>query len=448
MRGREDRLELAAVGDAIVNRRLSEFSDERFQDLVSMLREADASVVNLETLLHDYEGYPKSKPSGTYMRSPPWVADELQWAGFDLFSAATNHVDDYSYGGMTATMEELESRNLTYAGLGRNLAEARKPSFVDTPAGRIGLVAACSTFTRGSEAGRQRRDVQGRPGLSPLRYSSRYVVPEDAFDTLEAMRDSFPRPDLGSSGGDAERWPDENLSAFPFPDADDAILFESGDDFGVRRVPSGRDMEEILESVRHASRQADWVIVSLHAHEGRNGEANTKSVAPFIERFARSCVDVGADAFVSHGPHVLRGIELYEGAPIFYSLGNFVVQNQTVERLPAEIYEKYGLDPREATPADLYDERVYDDDGSPKGFLDDDGWWESVLPVCRFDDDVLSELKLYPLDLLRDEPRPRRGRPVIADGDRATEILEELARLSKPYGTEVRIEGGVGVVDS
>jgi hypothetical protein len=35
-------------------------------------------------------------------------------------------------------------------------------------------------------------------------------------------------------------------------------------------------------------------------------------------------VDAGADAVVGHGPHVLRGIELYRGRPIAYSLGNFL----------------------------------------------------------------------------------------------------------------------------
>jgi hypothetical protein len=35
-------------------------------------------------------------------------------------------------------------------------------------------------------------------------------------------------------------------------------------------------------------------------------------------------IDAGADAVVGHGPHVLRGIEYYEGKPIAYSLGNFL----------------------------------------------------------------------------------------------------------------------------
>jgi hypothetical protein len=43
-----------------------------------------------------------------------------------------------------------------------------------------------------------------------------------------------------------------------------------------------------------------------------------------LRRWARAVVEAGADAVVGHGPHVLRGIELYRGRPIAYSLGNFL----------------------------------------------------------------------------------------------------------------------------
>ena len=41
-------------------------------------------------------------------------------------------------------------------------------------------------------------------------------------------------------------------------------------------------------------------------------------------------IDAGADVVVGHGPHVLRGIEIYKGKPIFYSLANFMFQNETL----------------------------------------------------------------------------------------------------------------------
>jgi poly-gamma-glutamate capsule biosynthesis protein CapA/YwtB (metallophosphatase superfamily) len=85
------------------------------------------------------------------------------------------------------------------------------------------------------------------------------------------------------------------------------------------------------ETVAGFAATHDIVIVSFHAGaEGRNVEH-----VPFAEekyfgeprgdvvRFSRSMVDAGADLLVGHGPHVVRGMELYKGRLIAYSLGNF-----------------------------------------------------------------------------------------------------------------------------
>ncbi|PSP81508.1 capsule biosynthesis protein CapA [Halobacteriales archaeon QS_1_68_20] len=443
----EDTLTLAAAGDAIVNRRVSAFGHERFRDVVDEVRAADASFVNLETVLHDYEGHPAAVPGGTYLRSPPWVADELAWMGFDLFGAATNHAGDYSHGGMQATMRELGERNLAYAGLGRNLAEAREPAYADTAAGRVALVAACSTVPPGVNAGRRRRDVQGRPGISPVRHEMRYVVPGETLEDLREVSEALGLEEVKRGYGAKGFDPDEEPFRFVHPDGITHLGFESGEEFQAKRLPHRRDVQEVLDGVRRASRQADWVVASLHAHEGAGASKNGHTVPKFVELFARECIDAGADAFVGHGPHVLRGIEVYEGTPIFYSLGNFFQQKQTVTRQPARMYQRYGVDPDDASPDDVYDERAFDDDGEPAGFLQDGARWESVLPVCEFDGDGLDRITLYPLDLMQEQPRPRRGRPIRATGAIAEEILDEIARLSEPYDTAISVEDGVGFVE-
>ena len=434
---------LAAAGDAMIATRLSAFDHSGLHKLADRINEADAGLVNLEVLLHDYEGYPAANGPGTYMRAPPWTADELTWLGFDAFAAATNHVMDYTHGGMEATMRELEAREIPYAGLGRTLAEARAPAYFDTPGGRVAIVAACSTITTGSEAGEQTADIQGRPGLSPLRHETRYQVPEDRHRQLREIS-------RGLGLDDYKSWLD--TLGFPIPDPDDGFrfvnldggghpTFEMGDDYDVRRVPNRDDVDAIIGQIDRASRQADWVVASLHSHEGDGARSTDETVAPFVESFARECIDAGADAFVGHGSHTLRGIELYDGAPIFYSLGNIVAQNELIDRLPPEVYERYGLGV-DATPADVFDARAEGDDGDPAGFLSDRGYFETVVPVCEFDDD-LTGLTLHPVDLLYDEPRSRRGHPVLAEGDVADRIFDRLAALSEPYGTTLNVSEGV-----
>jgi poly-gamma-glutamate capsule biosynthesis protein CapA/YwtB (metallophosphatase superfamily) len=83
--------------------------------------------------------------------------------------------------------------------------------------------------------------------------------------------------------------------------------------------------------VKKAAEGADLVLVSFHG-----GGEGTKAdrVLPGPEKylgenrgdlraFARAVVDAGADVVIGHGPHVLRGLELYKGRLVAYSLGNF-----------------------------------------------------------------------------------------------------------------------------
>ena len=59
----------------------------------------------------------------------------------------------------------------------------------------------------------------------------------------------------------------------------------------------------------------------------------------------------------------------------------------------------------------------------------------------------LRALRLQPLDLGGDLPAARRGVPRKPSAARAASMLERLARLSKPYGTILRVENGVGIVE-
>lgn len=427
-----------AAGDAMITARMRTFDHPRFEELIDLVRSADAAPINLEVLLHDFEGYPAANGPGTYMRAPPWVADELSWMGFDMFAAATNHAMDYTHGGMEATMRELEARNIPYAGMGRDLVTAREPAYLDTPAGRVALVAACSSITTGSTAGNPRDGISGRPGIAPLRFDTHYRMPEEQFEQLREI----------SEGLGLERYK-EWMADLGFPVADPDGPFRLlnldgsrhpgvvvGDGFGIEREPAEEDVAALTKQIERANRQADWVIASLHSHEGRGARSTDETVAPFIEAVAHEFVDAGADVFLGHGSHTLRGIEVYDGAPIFYSLGNLIAQNELVQRLPAEIYNRYGL-PDDATPADVFDARNADDEGNPAGFLSDRGYFETVLPVCEFEDGDLAELKLYPVDLQMERPRPQRGRPVIAADDVGDRIINRLQNLSGQYGTEI-----------
>jgi len=92
-----------------------------------------------------------------------------------------------------------------------------------------------------------------------------------------------------------------------------------------------RDLAGVRELVRQAAAKAELVVVlahlggegtdQMHVPAGRElamGEDRGDSRA-----FAHAAVEAGADLVLGSGPHVLRGIELYRGRVIAYSLGNF-----------------------------------------------------------------------------------------------------------------------------
>jgi poly-gamma-glutamate synthesis protein (capsule biosynthesis protein) len=198
-------------------------------------------------------------------------------------------------------------------------------------------------------------------------------------------------------------------------------------------------LKEITASIRSAKKQADWVLVSSHSHEN---SGDRQQPARFQSAFARAAIDAGADIWLNHGPHVLRGIEIYKGRPIFYSVANFIFQNETVEFLPAENYSRYDLGP-DATPAEFSDHRYAND---TRGFPVDDLNWQSVVAITTFRGEKLEKIELLPIELGQNKPRSQRGRPVLVVGEAAREIIEGLAKLSEPYGTKILFRDGRGII--
>ncbi len=427
------KISIVATGDSILTMKQSVHSEPEYLEMVERIRSADLAYTNLEVVLCDFDCYPSAEPGGTYMRADPAMLDEYRWFGFDIFSTANNHSLDYSVGGLLATIKHLKDAGVPYSGTGENLALARAPGYIETRGGRVALISASSSFSSYGRAGHARRDIHGRPGLNPLRHETKHVVSEKSMEDLKRIA--------------------KELSLRKGSSTDDAYTFLRnkfvvGDDIGVHTLNNKDDMEENLESIRAAARQADWVLFSLHCHQGRE-EDNFKP-AEFIEEFARNCIDSGAHAFLGHGPHFMRGIEIRDGKPIFYSLGDFIFQNETVYKMPADFYERYKLDPYKGTVSDAYDTRT---DAPPrpgwpasKWFTRDRKYWISVIPFMEYEGDTLSSLKLYPVELGQDKPRSQRGRPMFVDEEEGADIVGIMKKLSEPYGTEITIEKGIGTV--
>ncbi|MGW8266006.1 MAG: CapA family protein [Longimicrobiales bacterium] len=417
-----DGMTLVLAGDAIITRRLAVYDEPEFLALRDLVQGATAAFVNLEMLLHNFEPdvIPATESGGTYMQADPSMAKELVWMGFDMVNMANNHTGDYGYGALRRTTEAVEAVGLVHAGTGENLAEAREAGFLETPRGRVALVAAASTFPDQSRAGASRKEIRGRPGLAPIRSDRVRQVTEGQMDILR----DFQEATVG------RRPPGDRLRLF-------GEVFVVGPEYASVTTPNEGDLAEIVASVDAAKRQADIVIFSSHSHE--QGKTNNYP-AEFIRTVAHAVIEAGADIFVAHGPHVLRGIEIYRGGLIFYSVGDFLFQNETVPRQPADNYQRYDLGP-EAVAADFYDARQ-----RTGGFPARQQVWESVVPLVRFEDGKPASVELHPITLGFGLPRPQRGRPLLATGELARKIIADMQEYSAEYGTEIRFRDGVGVV--
>ena len=429
-------LTLLLSGDSILQRRLNSRDDAELKPLFDKVRAADVAFTNLEVLANDYRGDPALESGGSHFGAPAWVLDELVDAGFDLFAVATNHALDYSISGLVHTIEALEARGLSFAGVGRNLEDARRPCYHTSSAGTVAMISCCSTFAKGNEAGQQRPDLPGRPGLNPLHVETVHEITEQQLAAVREIAEV--------TGLEADRQQRIKAGA-AFPLADPALFplgdlkFRSANRALVRTTSNAKDVAALKRWVGEARGLADLVVVSLHAHE----QLGDKEVpAEFIGAFAREMIDAGADVVAGHGPHLLRGLELYKGRPIFYSLGNFIGQNELVAKIPADGYDRFRADP-DLTPGQVYQKRTQ---GDQVGFPADRRYWEAIVPTLRYEsgangEKTLRSIELTPISLGWKDARHRRGRPRLAGPEEGGAILDRFAALSRPFGTELCNDG-------
>jgi poly-gamma-glutamate synthesis protein (capsule biosynthesis protein) len=260
-----------------------------------------------------------------------------------------------------------------------------------------------------------------------------YVVTPSELEALRKIRNSAYEAGKGIN----------HAVDMPLRDpAPDSVLM-----FGMRYRSSGKpgtktysmnqnDLRGILRHIRNGKMFGDFMVATIHAHQGpwiAQRWAYEDEPPDFLIELARQSIDNGADAFVGHGPHLIRGIEIYKGKPIFYSLGEFFRQ--------MELTVTYNPDPS-ATLTDVELLKQNWERGDTRAPI----MYESLLTESRYQDGKLVEVRLHPIDAQYDAPISRTGVPRIASPEMGRRILERVQTLSKPFGTTIAIEGNVGII--
>lgn len=422
-----------ACGDAFATRRLPKGGYEGFDEVQACVKAHDVAFLNLESTFHDREGIPSAISGGTWAMSDPQILDDLKEYGFNLFNTANNHSCDYSQSGVLATIEHLKKRNMSFAGTGKDLGDASKACYLDTKYARVALLACNASNNNSARAGAQTEDLPGRPGMNPMRCLKRFHVDQAHYDMVKELAEitkinaaTERSIELGYSTPYAE-------GQFPFGES----RFILDDHCWVESVPHAGDMHRMIDRIIEAKKQADIVLVSIHSHF--YDERTTNLPSQFIETFAHNCIDAGADVIIGHGPHELQGIEKYKNGLIFYSIGNYIFETETVEYQPWDAYanKNFRTDMKVGEYMDLRSKNGT----AGYGTL----WeiWNSVMAAWTMEDGKISEVQLYPVTLNMEKSRAQKGKPVM---NKSQKTLQYLAELSKPYGTEIEIVDGVGYI--
>lgn len=157
----------------------------------------------------------------------------------------------------------------------------------------------------------------------------------------------------------------------------------------------------VEEDIRRVRDQVDYVVLSFHWSGGGSRNSSTK-VEPHEEgrALARRFIDAGADIILGHHPPLPRGIELYRGKPIFYSLGKLIFGHNHVE------------------------------------------WTDQMLVRMTLGRDRVRQIEVIPvagegLDM---------AQPYPLTGPRAEALLRTVAERSAKLGTQLDIAGDIGIV--
>lgn len=372
-------LVVTAVGDMIFNEKITHLNEPERAGLYQIMQEADVAYGNMEFSLNDR---PELLRPFYNFRAPLDFRWELARTGINLVSMANNHALDFGPEGLKESLWALDHANIAHAGAGNTLAEAHAPA-------KIELAGHKSTVSL----------------LSYMRYWTAKYRSKDANAASLATIDPA------------------------------VILVEKDGKVEKLAGPLESDVMTMEDDVILARRRTELLLVALHNHDVTHHRAfGIQDTTPANDAIMfRRAVEAGADMVIGTGPHVLRGIEIRNGRPIFYSLGDFIYQYRTPDRIPVDLIHQRDIEmPRGANDSiwDLRDSREV---------------MESVMVRMTYNAGKLKRIELLPVTI--DDEGPLYGVPRLASTKRSAEIIALMQKLSAPYGTKIVSKGWYAEVE-
>lgn len=256
-------LDILMVGDIILD---EPNPGPLFDPSRATLTAADLVIGHVE-VPHTRRGSEQS----TDIPAPPADPDNLSAlpeAGFHVATLAGNHIADVGPNGIEDTVATLRALGLQCTGAASNITAARAPVIVERAGKRFGVLSYNCVGPRESWA------TSRKAGCAYVKVLTHYEL------------------DYAAPGGPP------NVYTFAAPDS----------------------LEAMQDDITALRAKVDVVLVALH-----KGMGHVPAKIEMYERsVSRAAIDAGADVVIGHHAHILRGVELYRGKPIYHGLGNFV----------------------------------------------------------------------------------------------------------------------------
>jgi hypothetical protein len=487
---------IVGVGDLLEFQPFAKNLDPDIQYFVKLLQGADVTIGDLENEIFDFDTF------GHYggNLATKEVADDFALMGIDMVSRANNK--PLSAPGVWEDFKQVERVGIVHMGVAHSLPEARMARYHNTTKGLVGMVgissdggtdACCAGGTVVTVSAAQlaqmkaikdsivarrdevevpidmpENDPEGAVNVFGLTFSTGARTNAEAtagrgggrggFEGRAANPDDAVKNSIRLTlfhGVTAEQM--QQLRAIAGDRATGPDLHAWGTQFRVMGRPGehsfdmdAADLKEVLTQIRTGKQASDFMSSNFHWHQNRydfQHYSYDHFPADFEIKFAHAAIDQGDDFFLAQGVHTIKGVEIYKGKPIFYGVSNFVFQSAIMPEGKGKAPggpRGPGRGGREST-APTSDAIV--------GEHETQGFWqltpnlEALVASAHYEGGQLTEVRIYPVDLGQ-TPRvgsqlgiPKKPSPAVAK-----KILDEVIEYSKPFGTRIVVEDGVGVI--
>lgn len=305
--------------------------------IAPIMAAADATTVNLETVVGELPSTGAYPAKRFLLQSPPAVLAALKDLGVDLVTLGNNHAYDWQQAGIESTIKALDGAGIPWTGAGTSAEQAQKGRIIDVRGTKVGIVSATTVngdFVNDSLPAAE--DV--KPATLPAQDNWQYD--ERTFGFGQPTSPNY-IPSAARRPGAA--WAayimiEPTLSAAEAGEVWSAMgkVYPELQDWVARRGHGGAALfqsdvaAKSIGALRAAG--AKLVIVEIHG-----GFQFSDVASDFATRSSHAAIDAGADLVVGHHPHVLQGFEWYNGRLIAYSLGNFVFDQDFLSTFPSAI---------------------------------------------------------------------------------------------------------------